>query len=54
MKLSILVVNGVVQVVKVEPYALPAAHKSLLELSRSLNRPQVPPDGPAVQVMPAL
>jgi hypothetical protein len=26
------------QVVKVEPYALPAAHKTLMDLARSLNR----------------
>ena len=30
------------QVVKVEPYALPAAHKALLDLSRSLNRQSAP------------
>jgi hypothetical protein len=29
----------VIQVIKVEPYALPAAHRSLLELSRLLNDP---------------
>ena len=32
------IVLMLVQVVKVSPYALPAAHKDLLELSQSLNR----------------
>ncbi len=35
------------QVVKVEPYTLPAAHKALLDLSRSLNRQT--PDQAAAQ-----